>query len=75
MIAWWGPIINEYYGSTEGMGFTALNSEQWLEHAGSVGLPLGCTIKILDDLGNELPATEIGTVYFADRIGDFRYYG
>jgi fatty-acyl-CoA synthase len=75
MIAWWGPIINEYYGSTEGMGFTALNSEQWLNHPGSVGPPLGCRIKILDDEGQELPDGEIGTVYFADRIGDFSYYG
>ena len=24
MIDWWGPIILEYYGATEGMGFTAL---------------------------------------------------
>ena len=55
MITWWGPIINEYYGSTEGMGFTALNSEQWLNHPGSVGPPLGCRIKILDDEGQELP--------------------
>ena len=74
MIDWWGPIINEYYGSTEGMGFTALNSEQWLEHPGSVGPPLACSIKILDDEGRELPAGEIGTIYFADRIGDFSYY-
>jgi long-chain acyl-CoA synthetase len=74
MIEWWGPIINEYYGSTEGMGFTALNSEQWLKHPGSVGVPLACRIKILDDEGKELPIGEIGTVYFADRIGDFSYY-
>jgi len=30
MIEWWGPIIHEYYGATEGLGFTACNSEQWL---------------------------------------------
>ncbi|HYI29017.1 MAG TPA: AMP-binding protein, partial [Bradyrhizobium sp.] len=23
MIKWWGPIIHEYYGATEGLGFTA----------------------------------------------------
>ena len=75
MIQWWGPIIYEYYGSTEGMGFTALNSEQWLEHPGSVGPPLGCQIKILDDDGKELPTGEIGVVHFAERIGEFSYYG
>lgn len=74
MIDWWGPIINEYYGSTEGMGFTALNSDEWLKHPGSVGSPLGCSIKILGDDGKELPTGETGIVYFADRIGDFSYY-
>ena len=26
MIDWWGPIIHEYYGATEGLGFTACDS-------------------------------------------------
>ena len=26
MIVWWGPIIHEYYGATEGLGFTACDS-------------------------------------------------
>src|SRR5882757_225018 len=37
MIKWWGPIIQEYYGATEGLGFTACDSEEWLAHRGSVG--------------------------------------
>lgn len=74
MIDWWGETIYEYYGSTEGMGFTALNSAQWLAHPGSVGAPLGCSIKILGEDGSELPPGEIGTVYFADKISDFQYY-
>ena len=37
MIEWWGPIIHEYYGATEGLGFTACNSEEWLAHKGTVG--------------------------------------
>jgi long-chain acyl-CoA synthetase len=32
IIKWWGPIIHEYYGATEGLGFTACNSEEWLAH-------------------------------------------
>ena len=28
MIEWWGPIIEEYYSATEGMGATYINSEQ-----------------------------------------------
>src|ERR1700716_213411 len=37
MIKWWGPIIHEYYGATEGLGFTACNSEEWLRRPGPVG--------------------------------------
>lgn len=37
IIKWWGPIIHEYYGATEGLGFTACNSEEWLSHRGTVG--------------------------------------
>ena len=34
MIDWWGPIILEYYSATEGMGFAACDTEQWLSHPG-----------------------------------------
>ncbi|WP_304169976.1 AMP-binding protein, partial [Phenylobacterium aquaticum] len=37
MIAWWGPVIHEYYAGTEGNGFCYLSSEEWLAHKGSVG--------------------------------------
>jgi acyl-CoA synthetase (AMP-forming)/AMP-acid ligase II len=40
MIAWWGPVLHEYYAGTEGNGFCAIDSEQWLAHKGSVGRPL-----------------------------------
>ena len=52
MIEWWGPIINEYYAGTEGNGFVAINSEQWLSHKGSVGLPLTAQLHIVDEEGN-----------------------
>src|SRR5260370_28971457 len=32
MIRWWGPIIHEYYAATEGLGFTACHSAEWLAH-------------------------------------------
>ncbi len=56
MIEWWGPIIHEYYAGTEGNGFVYCNSEQWLAHPGTVGMPLGCTIHICDDDGEERAA-------------------
>ena len=37
MIEWWGPIIHEYYGATEGHGFTACTSEDGLPIRGRSG--------------------------------------
>ena len=52
MIEWWGPIVMEYYGATEGIGATMINSEEWLAHPGSVGQRvLTRTIHILDEDG------------------------
>ncbi len=64
MIEWWGPILVEYYGATEGHGSTQIDSQEWLAHRGSVGRPLACSIHILDDAVRELPAGEVGSVYF-----------
>jgi long-chain acyl-CoA synthetase len=65
MIDWWGPILIEYYGATEGHGGTQIDSAEWLAHRGSVGRPVYGSVHILDDQGRELPAGEVGTVYFA----------
>lgn len=68
MIDWWGPIIHEYYAGTEGMGFTTINSQEWLNHQGSVGKAILGVVKIVDEDDNELPCGEVGTVYFADGL-------
>jgi len=73
MIEWWGPIINEYYAGSEGNGFCALNSEQWLAHPGSVGMPMMGTIHILDDDGRELPTGEAGQIWFESPLR-FEYH-
>ena len=65
MIGWWGPIIWEYYAGTEGNGLTICNSQEWMAHKGTVGRAVVGTVKICDDDGNELPAGQSGTVYFA----------
>ncbi|MEH6518325.1 MAG: acyl-CoA synthetase [Halioglobus sp.] len=74
MIAWWGPIIMEYYGSSEGIGFTIIDSNNWLTHKGSVGPALVGQLHIVDDDGHELPNGEIGTVYFSGDHSNFSYY-
>jgi len=66
MIAWWGPILHEYYGGTEGNGLTALDSKEWLVHRGSVGKPVLGEVHIVGEDGSELPTGEAGLVYFAN---------
>jgi long-chain acyl-CoA synthetase len=65
MIDWWGPIIWEYYGGTEGNGLTLCNASEWLAHKGTVGRAVVGQLRICDDAGNEVPPGEPGTVYFA----------
>ncbi|MDX2378715.1 MAG: AMP-binding protein [Acidimicrobiia bacterium] len=64
MIEWWGPIIHEYYGATEGFGFTACDSEEWLAHPGTVGKVILGDIHILDDDMQPLPMGVPGTIWF-----------
>jgi long-chain acyl-CoA synthetase len=73
MIAWWGSLIWEYYGSTEGTGLTLANSSEWLAHKGTVGRSVLGTVKICGPAGEELPVGETGTVYFADGK-EFEYH-
>ena len=74
MIDWWGPVIVEYYSSSEAAGFTIIDSPTWLSHKGSIGKPLFGVPHILDDDGNELPAGEVGTVFFSDTPNKFEYH-
>jgi long-chain acyl-CoA synthetase len=64
MIDWWGPIIDEYYGSSEAVGASFIRAEEWLAHPGSVGRPLIGVPHILDADGNELPPGEVGEIYY-----------
>ncbi len=73
MIEWWGPVLHEYYAGTEGNGFCYTNSEDWLEHKGTVGKPLLGELHICDEEGAEVPVGEEGTIYFGDG-GTFEYH-
>ena len=64
MIAWFGPVITEYYAGSEGNGMTMIGSAEWKEHPGSVGRAIVGTVHIVDESGTELPAGEDGLVYF-----------
>lgn len=74
LIDWWGPIVDEYYGGTEGNGTTYITAEEAMEKPGSVGKPIAAKIHILNDEGEELPPGTPGKVYFSGR-GRFAYHG
>jgi long-chain acyl-CoA synthetase len=77
MIEWWGPVIHEYYGSTEVGPVTFITAEEWLEHEGSVGRRMeGADVRILDDDGRELGPGEIGEIAAGSTTGssDFTYH-
>jgi long-chain acyl-CoA synthetase len=74
MIDWWGPVLYEYYSSSEANGITFIDSRQWLERPGSVGLAGLGTVHICDDEGRELAPREVGTVYFERDVVPFRYH-
>ncbi|PTM53430.1 AMP-binding protein [Phreatobacter oligotrophus] len=64
MIGWWGPIIHEYYGATEAMGFTACDSAEWMSHRGTVGRVLMGDLHILDAEMQPAPKGEPGEIWF-----------
>ena len=63
-IEWVGPIVYEYYSGSEGLGFCAITSEDWLAHPGSVGRNLLGPVHILHEDGTELGPREEGQVWF-----------
>ncbi len=68
MIEWWGPIINEYYAGSEGIGMTLIKAEDWLDHPGSVGKAIYGTLHVCDEDGTELPAGQDGLLFFENAL-------
>ena len=76
MIDWWGPVVSEYYGSTEGAFISTISAADWLRKGGSVGRPLDTVeLVVVDDDGARLAQGEEGTLYFRNLLGtDFEYH-
>ena len=72
MIDWWGPIVDEYYASSEAIGSTLITAEEWLQHPGSVGRPMYGALHIVGEDGSDLPPGEPGEIYFEGSAG-FEY--
>ena len=77
MIEWLGPIVTEYYGSTETGPAVHCTSEEWLAHPGTVGRAVpGGIVRVYDPDGHELPPGESGDVYVrVDAVPEFTYRG
>jgi long-chain acyl-CoA synthetase len=76
MIEWWGPVIHEYYGSTEAGALTFANSDDALKKPGTVGKILeGVELRFLSEKGDALRQGEVGEIYSraADQP-DFSYH-
>jgi long-chain acyl-CoA synthetase len=72
MIDWLGPIVSEFYGSSEGVGGTFITASEWLAHPGSVGRAMAGAVHIVDENGNEVPAGVPGEIW-TDVARPFRY--
>ena len=76
LIDWWGPVVSEYYGSTEGAFISTISAQDWLRKGGSVGRPLASvSLIVVDDAGDPVPDGKEGTLYFRNSLGmDFEYH-
>ena len=73
-MGWLGPIVWEYYGSTEGVA-TMVRPEEWLRFPGTVGRAIeGTELKICDDGRNSVQAGETGKVWIRSALTDFEYH-
>ncbi len=77
MIDWWGPVIHEYYGSTETGLLTFHDSAEALSKPGTVGRALpGIALHVLDDAGRPQSPGIVGDIYAGSRtLQDFTYIG
>jgi long-chain acyl-CoA synthetase len=75
MIEWWGPVINEYYGSTEMGNVTFCTAREWLDHPGTVGRAMpGVVLRVVDKDGADTPPGVPGEVLGRrPGMGDFTY--
>ena len=76
MLDWFGPVVHEYYGGTEGGFLTLMPGSEWPDRPQSLGQPTDLVeLRIVDDDANEVPTGVAGQIYFRSRVGsDFEYH-
>lgn len=77
MIEWFGPILIEYYGATEGGHGINVDSHTWLRKPGTVGrLSAANGHCVFDDDGNLAPPGQVGRVFLSTTTDSkFEYFG
>ena len=74
LIEWLGPVVNEYYAATEGLG-TWVDARTWLQKPGTVGKPVpDDQVVVADEEANPLPPGEVGLVWFKASEVPFEYF-
>jgi long-chain acyl-CoA synthetase len=76
MLDWWGPVISEYYGSTEASALTYATAADAMKKPGTVGKIIdGVELRFLGEHGEVLPQGEIGEIYSrTSDTPDFTYH-
>ncbi|MGA0599265.1 AMP-binding protein [Caulobacter sp. KR2-114] len=76
MIDWWGPVLQEYYGASEGSGGFYIVSDEWLRKPGSVGRRLpDWGSRVVSDDGRDCEPGEVGRIFFRMHPrAPFEYY-
>lgn len=72
MMTWFGSIIHEYYGGTEGFAGSTIDPDEWLAHPGSIGKPFSA-VHVIGDDGEELGVGQSGELYF-EGGPEFEYF-
>jgi long-chain acyl-CoA synthetase len=77
MIEWWGDVIVEYWGASEGGVVTLVGAQDWLDHPGTVGRAIPTyEVFAADEEGRPLPAGETGALYCRNTVSTkvFEYH-
>jgi bile acid-coenzyme A ligase len=69
-----GDQLHEGFGATENVGHTQITGSEWLKHPGSVGKPMQCDLRILDENGNDLPTGQVGEIFMRRHHRQPTYY-
>ncbi len=76
MLDWWGPIIHEYYGATEGSIVTVCSPEEYRQRPGTLGKALPMVeLHVYKEDGSEAAPGEDGQIFVRNLMGsDFEYF-